>query len=159
MATYSLAISKEETRENTAFGTLPTADLIKEVVVGESGLLRVGYSARFKSSVAEAGKAAIFIGANQLKLFSNEAKVVSASTVSTTFHQLSSSKISGLSANTSVVATGTDVTTGQLLSSGLDGGSAEFWLTPGTYEVSVQFKATSGSVTAKERRLFIEAPE
>lgn len=159
MALFSLAIAKEETRENTAFGTLPTADLIKEVKVGEKGLIRIGYSARFKSSVSGAGKAAIFLGANQLKLFTNEAKVVSASTTGTVFRQLSSATTTGLAANTASEATGTDSTTGQLLSTSFEGGMAELWLAAGTYDVSIQFKATSGSVSAKERRLWVETPE
>jgi hypothetical protein len=158
MALYSLAIAKEEMRESATFGTLPTADLIKEVVVGKHGLVRVGYSARFKSSVSSAGRAAIFLGANQIKEYTTEPKVVSASTVGTTFRHLSSS-FRGLVTSTSGEATGADVTTGQLLTANLEGGMAELWLAEGTYEISVQYKATSGNVTAKERRLWCEVPE
>lgn len=159
MALFSLVVAKEESRENTSFGTLPTADLIKEVKVGEKGLLRIGYSARFKSSVAGAGQAAIFLGANQIKLYTTEPKGVAAATTGTVFRQLSSSATTGLSANSSNEASGADVTTGQLLSATLQGGMAELFLAAGTYEVSVQYKAASGSVTAKERRLWVEAPE
>lgn len=158
MALFSLAIAKEETRESATFGTLPTADLIKEVKVGEKGLLRIGYSARFKSSVSGAGKAAIFLGANQLKLYTTEPKVQMVSTVGTTFRHLSTSW-GGLTTSTSGEATGADVTTGQLISASIEGGMAELWVAPGTYEVSVQYKATSGSATGKERRLWVEVPE
>lgn len=159
MALFNLAISKEESRESTTFGTLPTADLIKEVVVGEKGLVKIGYSARFKSSVSAAGKAAIFLGANQLKLYTTESKVVSASTVGLGFRSLSSGSNAGLVTYASGDAVGTDATTGQLLSTSLDGGMAELWLAAGTYDISVQFKATEGKVTAKERRLWCEIPE
>lgn len=157
MAVYSLTIAKEETRENTAFGILPTADLVKEVKVGESGLLKIGYSARFKSSVSGAGAASIFLGANELKLYTTEPKVQFATTVGTTFRHLSSF-FGGLTTSTAGEAVGADVTTGQLISASTSGGIAELWLAPGTYEVSVQYKASSGSVSAKERRLWCEAP-
>lgn len=159
MALFNLAISKEESRESTTFGTLPTADLIKEVVVGEKGLVRIGYSARFKSSVSAAGKAAIFIGANQLRIFTTEAKAIASGTIGLGFRNLSSSTGTGLQVYASGDATGTDVTTGQLLSVSTEGGMAELWLAAGTYDVSVQYRATEGKVTAKERRLWVEAPE
>src|SRR5690349_10367695 len=60
-------IATEESRESTSFGTLTTADEIKSVVLPENGLLVVGYSAIVKSSVSAAGRAAIFVGSNQLK--------------------------------------------------------------------------------------------
>lgn len=158
MALFNLAISKEESHESTVFGTLPTADLIKEVKVGEKGLVRIGYSARFKSSIAAAGKAAIFLGANQLRLYTTEAKPQQCSTNGTGFRHLSSG-FSGLVTSTSGTATGADVTTGQLISGGIEGGMAELWLAAGTYEVSVRFLASEGTVTAKERRLWVETPE
>lgn len=158
MALFSLAIAKEETRESATFGTLPTADLIKEVKVGEKGLVRVGYSARFKSNITGTGRAAIFLGANQVKEYTTEPKVVSASTIGTTFRHLSSS-YRGLVTSTAGEAVGADVTTGQLLTASLEGGMAELWLAEGTYEVGVFYKATSGNVSAKERRLYVEVPE
>lgn len=158
MALFNLAISKEESRESTTFGTLPTADLIKEIKVGEKGLVRIGYSARFKSSVSGAGKAAIFLGANQLHLYTTEAKPQQCSTSGTAFRHLSSG-FSGLATSTSGTATGADVMTGQLISGGIEGGMAILWLAAGTYEVSVRFLASEGTVTAKERRLWVEVPE
>jgi hypothetical protein len=158
MALFSLVIAKEETRESASFGTLPTADLIKEVKVGEKGLVRIGYSARFKSSVSGAGNAAIFIGANQLKLYTTEPKVQSTATVGTTFRHLSTG-FSGLVTSTAGEAVGADVTTGQMIAASVSGGEISLFLAAGTYEVSVQYKGTSGSVSAKERRLYVETPE
>lgn len=159
MALFSLAIAKEESRESTVFGTLPTADLIKEVVVGEKGLVRIGYSARFKSSVSAMGKAAIFIGANQLKLYTTEAKAVATSTIGVGFRNLGSSSATGLAAYASGDATGADVTTGQLLSTSLESGMATLFVGAGTYDISVQYRATEGKVTAKERRIWVETAE
>ena len=158
MALFSLAIAKEESRESTTFGTLPTADLIKEVVVGEKGLLRIGYSARFKSNGSGTGKATIFLGANQLKFYTTEPKAISVSTVGTTYRHLSSSP-AGLVTSTSGEAIGPDVTTGQLIAAATEGGMATLFVGAGTYEVSVQYRATAGNVSAKERRLFVEVPE
>lgn len=158
MALFNLAISKEESRESTTFGTLPTADLIKEVVVGEKGLVRIGYSARFKSNASGTGKAAIFLGANQLKFYTTEPKATSVSTVGTTFRHLSSCP-AGLITSTSGEAVGADVTTGQLIAAAIEGGMAVLWVAPGTYDISVQYRATEGKVASKERRLWVETPE
>lgn len=158
MALQFISIAKEESRESTTFGTLPTADLIKEVKVSEKGLIRIGYSARFKSSVSGTGHAAIFIGANQLKLFTTEPKVVSAVTVGTQLRHLSTTW-TGLATSSAGEATGVDVTTGQLISASTEGGECSLWVAAGTYEVSVRYNATSGSVTAKERHLWVEVPE
>jgi hypothetical protein len=158
MALQALAIATEQERTSTTFGTLPTADLIKEVKVGEKGLLRIGYSARFKSSASGAGQAAIFIGTNQIKLFTTEPKAVAAVTIGTTFRHLTS-RYAGLAASTAGEATGVDATTGQLISASTEGGEAVLWVAPGTYDVSIQFKATSGSIFVKERRLWVETPE
>jgi hypothetical protein len=158
MALFSLAIAKEETRESATFGTLPTADLIKEVKVSERGLLRIGYSARFKSSVSGAGAASVFLGANELKLYTTEPKVQFATSVGTTFRHLSTG-FSGLVTSTAGEAVGADVTTGQMIAASVSGGEISLFLAAGTYDISVQYKATSGSVTAKDRRLFVETVE
>jgi hypothetical protein len=53
-----------------------------------------------------------------------------------------------------------DVTTGQLLGRNLAAtlmGLAVVFAAAGTYDVSIQFKSASGSVTAKERKLWVEA--
>lgn len=158
MALFNLAISKEESRESATFGTLPTADLIKEVVVGEKGLVRIGYSARFKSSVSGAGKAAIFLNTNQLRSYTTESKVQQCATNGTAFRQLTTAP-AGLLTSIAGTATGADVMTGQAISASLEGGMVSLWVAAGTYEVSVRFLASEGTVTAKERRLWCEVPE
>jgi len=156
MALSFLTIAAEESRESTTFGMLPKADSLK-VTVPEAGLLRVGYSARFKSSASGAGRAAIFVGTNQLKTYTTEPKALAVATSGTSFRQLSSSQL-GLTVGPAE-ATGADVTTGQLVSASIEGGMAVIWVAAGTYDVSVQFSATSGKVFAKERRLWVEVVE
>jgi len=148
-------IATEQTRENVAFGTLTTADEVKSVVLPENGLIAIGYVAKWKSSVSEAGKAAVFIGANQLKT-SPEAAVQEATTSGTSFLTLGTAA-TGLTSSTGATAF---TTTGQTLASSTGaaaatGGLCYVFAAAGTYNISIQFKATSGSVTAKERKLWV----
>lgn len=153
-----LVIAKEESLVSATYGTLATPDEIKEVKVPENGIVLIGYSAKFKSSVSGAGAAAIFLNANQLKEYTTEPKDAATGTTATTFRNLTSSW-RGLSTASAGEATGADVTTGQLIGSSLIGGLAAVFLAAGTYTVSVRFKASSGSVSAKERRLWVGVPE
>lgn len=153
-------IATEEGRTNTAFGTLTTADEISGVVVPENGLILVGYQARWKSSVAGAGRSALFLGANQLQKneITAQAAVETSTPAGTNFVSLSSSANGGLEGTTAQTTFGTPATTGTLVGVGGttgNGGMATIWAAAGTYAISVQFKATSGTVTAKERRLWV----
>jgi hypothetical protein len=149
-------IATEETRENTAFATLTTKDEITGVVLPENGLIIVGYSANTKSSINKAGRIAIFLGANQLKSqTTGSVAVQEAETESTTLGRTISYSGGLIYGGTTSSA---DVTTGQALSGGNAAGFGGFCIifaAAGTYNVSVQYRATSGSVTAKERRLWV----
>lgn len=152
-------IATEETRENVAYGTLTTADEITGVVVAENALLVVGYIAQFKASVSS-GTAAIFLGSNQLKImgagggpFSQAAEGSAA-----TFKGLGTNGF-GLFSGSS--QPGAAVTTGQILSPATTaaeqaqgGGVVYIFAAAGTYALSIKYKASSGSVTAKERKLW-----
>jgi len=151
-------IATEESRTNTAFGTLTTADEIKEVVVPTNGLILIGYQAIVKQSVSSAGRVAIFIGANQLKgATSAEPKVNETTAVSGTefFNVASAANGLGVSGGGALA----HVTTGQLIApeqvASAAGGFATVFVAAGTYAISVQFKASSGSITAKERKLWV----
>lgn len=170
-------IATEQSRENTAYGTLATPDEVT-VALPENGLLIVNYSAMWSQSVASAARAAIFIGTNQLKAYGGagppnaESARMTAGTAA--FFLLSSHPIGLVSGTYSGYAG--DATTGQ--SGGLAkvcyyevgaeayetgpatkvesaaGGACEIrGLPAGTYKVGVQFKASSGTVTAKNRAL------
>lgn len=149
-------IATEQERTNVAFGNLTTPDEVKSVVLPENGLIVIGYQAKFKSSGSGTGSAAIFLGANQLKVQTVTApKVQEAKTVGTAeFFLVATSNGGGL--ETATGNPGADVTTGQLLGSGNTiAGLSYVFAAAGTYNISVQFKATSGSVTAKERKLWV----
>jgi hypothetical protein len=141
-------IATEETRENVAFGTLTTKDEIASVVLPENGLMLIGYIANFKSSVSAAGRAAVFIGANQLSASGAAQQALS---VGTGFRRLHTAW-GGLTVGPNENAW---LTTGEILGSPLEAGFAVVFGAAGTYTVSAQFKATSGSVTAKERKLWV----
>lgn len=151
-------IATEQSRENVAFGLLGTADEIPSVVVPTNGFMMIGYQALAKSSVGNAGKAAIFLGANQLKIAGSvvgEAPVVSEESIGTGtgFGTLTSDRL-GLRHHEGGAAF---VTTGQVMATntGTGGGVVFVHAAAGTYNVSVQWRATSGTVTAKERKLWV----
>lgn len=153
-------IATEESRTNTAYGKLTTPDQASSIVLPTDGLLGIAYQAMWKESVSGASKAAIFIGANQLKVASASAPVVQEagnSGVVNVYAPLGTAVFGlGSGAASGAGYTG-DVTTGQIISGGLAVGSGVVYLAAaaGTYDVSVQFKSTSGSVTAKERKLWV----
>lgn len=147
-------IATEQSRENTAFGVLSTADEIKEVVLPENGLIAIGYMAKVKSSVSAAGRAAVFVGSNQLKAIKvGEPVEQEAATIGTNLTQLSTTG-HGLENGGEEGLTAADVTTGQVVGVGSKGGIAYVFAAAGTYAISIKYKATSGSVTAKERKLW-----
>lgn len=147
-------IATEQSRESTSFGTLTTADEIKEVVLPENGLLVIGYAALAKCSVSAAGRAAIFIGSNQLKIAGATVPVVQETELFGTGFQTISSVARGLDRGegTSYVTTGQAVYAAKTEHTG---GMCFVHAAAGTYNISVQYRATSGSVTAKERKLWV----
>lgn len=147
-------IATEESRENLAFGTLTTPDEITSVVLPENGLMVVGYEALVKSSGAGAGSAALFLGGKQIKIAGSTSPEVQEVATNGTGFQNFQTTGTGLSTRNS----GTSfVTTGQVLGNPAvqgTGGLCVIFAAAGTYNISVQFKASSGSVTAKERKLW-----
>lgn len=150
-------IATEETRTSTEYGTMPTPDEIKSVVLPENGLICVAYRAIAKSTVSAAGNFALFLGSNQAKAgtggTSPEAR--SANITGTNFKPIgivqSGPEISGVSETW-----GGDVTTGQYLIPTLNSSPyAVLFAAAGTYNVAVKFKASSGSVMVKERKLWV----
>jgi hypothetical protein len=146
-------IATEQERTNVAFGTLTTADEVKSVVLPTNGLIVINYMTIAKSSVSGAGKLAVFLGANQLKVISTTTpEVGETSTSETKFTTITTAAggLSNINAGTSFVTTG--MATG---SSAGGSGQLLVFAEAGTYNVSVQYRATSGSVTAKERKLWV----
>lgn len=169
-------IATEETRTNAAFGLLATPDQVPNVAVSQDAIVIVSFKALWKESVAQAGRAALFIGGNQFKKPSGSGtpKVTAAmndagATVDTYAHLFSHPV--GLLSQTPAGSAASDVTTGQALTASggvyesnasgtptaLTNEAGGFCiienLAAGTYTFSIQFKSASGSVSVKERRL------
>lgn len=145
-------IATEQERESATFGALTTKDEVTGVVLPTNGLIAIAYRGIFKSSVAAAGRAAVFIGATQLKTAAVGAPAVQEASTSGTAFRTMTTFPGGLI--TDSVESSSFVTTGQaLVNSGGTGGLIYVFAAAGTYAVSVQYKATSGKVIAKERTL------
>ena len=151
-----LTIETESERESATFGAMTLADEIKNVVLPTRGLIVVGYMAKWKCSVASAGRAAIFLGTNQLKN-PQTASAVEAEAGGTTEYSVLSSSVNTAGLATSTGGATALTTTGMPLSAstGSGGGLAYVFASAGTYNVSIQFRATSGKVFAKERTLWV----
>jgi hypothetical protein len=153
-------ITTEEARTNTAYGLLTTPDRVQNLVVPTDGLIVIGFQGMVKSSSAAAGKAAIFIGSNQLKTAAATPVVQEASTGSADTYYPYSTCVFGLDWNSSLGSYTGDVTTGQTLgnggsTTGLSGGLCVVFANAGTYDISIQYKASTGSITAKNRKLWV----
>lgn len=159
-------IATPESRTNVAYGTLTTPDQVTGFVLPTDGLIVMAYQALWQESVAGAARAAIFVGATQLKAAPNstnqssapvpqEASTGSGSVFNDDLALASQSGgLASEQAPSNVIYSG-DVTTGQILGLSGAGGPCYIFAAAGTYTVSVQFKSTSGSVTVKNRRLWV----
>jgi len=178
------SIAAVESRTNTAYGTLTTPDQVNQLVVPANALVEVFYQATWQEAVAQAGRAAIFIGANQLKV-ATESGNTAVTQAATTGSGGSSSQDKALgSCSIGLVSSGGDYSTGDVNTGQVVGFATQaattaiefagafsratpaaavamagpcsiFGLPAGTYDISVQFKASSGSVTAKNRKLWV----
>ncbi len=168
-------IATEQSRENTAYGTLTTPDEVT-VMLPENGLISVGYQATWKESVEKAARAALFLGSNQVSIATgspgSEALPQAAQTrakEAERFFPLATAG-TGLASLHPLGGYAGDVTTGQIL--GFLGESAQeaggspyetvtgaggichIFAAAGTYKLSIRFKASSGKVTVKNRKLW-----
>lgn len=154
-------IATEESRTNVAYGLMTTPDRVQNIVLPADGLLVVAFQGMWKNSVSTAGRAAIIVGVNQLKVVTSAgvAPVVteaSGNSVINTYRPISTNP-AGLAAASSATAYTGDVTTGQAIAPGGSEipGITYIFAAAGTYDISIQWAATSGSVTVKERKLWV----
>lgn len=149
---------------SAAYTTLGTPDQVAGIVLPTDGLIFVAYQALWQSSVGSSGRAAIFIGATQLKVTGNGGGFPAVqeangnATAATDAGLSTSSAANGLIGNNGA-APGADVTTGQVVgngSTGFGGGPVAIFAAAGTYTVSIQFKVVSGgTVQATNRKLWV----
>jgi hypothetical protein len=156
-------IATSQSTVSTTYTTLSTPDQVAGVVLPTNGLIAVWYQATWQESVVGGARAAIFLGANQLKAGGQAAPGVQECGIGAGGPNVNVPLISfwGGVTTTGAGAGSSDVTTGQVVGlsvlSGQLGGPAYIFAAAGTYTVSIQFKVTSGTVTASNRRLWVEA--
>lgn len=162
-------IATTEARTNVAFGLMPTPDQVNELVVPTDAVICVLAQMTWQESVAGAASAALLIGANQLSTVGvTGGSPITATGVGVTSGQPANidealstwpGGLRGQTSRSGGAYTG-DVTTGQAIglqagATGVMSGICFLFVAAGTYDVGVQFKATSGSVTAKNRKLWV----
>lgn len=180
----SIVATTETLVTPVAYAFAATPDRVQNVILPTDGIIRVRYQATWQESVAAAARAAIFLGATQLQAAKGDAAGASAIGVCEAGTgaagagndvPLSSCPV-GLVSGRGGPYSG-DVTTGQIFGlaqassasiltvGGLScapaapfghGGHVDIWAAAGTYDVGVKFKASSGNVTVKNRRLMVE---
>lgn len=177
-------IATPQARTDPAYGTLTTPDQVT-VTLPTNGLIRVFYQATWKESVDDTARAAIFIGANQLKVANTPGAITpqaqSARTITAggpdIYIPLASFGM-GLYSSASGIDDYQDVTTGQAIGIADDaatasnsrqdvggvsytappsGGPCYIFADAGVYTISIRFKSSSGSVTVKNRKLWVAA--
>lgn len=163
-------IPTTESRTNVAYGTMPTPDQVTGIVLPTDGLIYVGYQATWQESVNAAAAASIFVGANQLQIAATNftGPTVTQAALGTGAAAIDKPLASfpgGLRSSDGLAQTSVysgDATTGQLVGVNLTGtatlpvgGPVAIFATAGTYTISVQFRSTSGSVTVKNRKLWV----
>lgn len=149
----------EEARTNTAYGLLGTNDKVSGLVLPNANdLIVVVFAAEIKSSAAAAGKAAIFVGSQQLNASSLLGEVATSGT--NNYRQINACGGGLVSDTVDLGATAVDPTSGGggplslSRSLGNSGWCVIGNMPAGTYDVSVQVKASSGSVSMAFRRLW-----
>jgi hypothetical protein len=166
-------INGKGTRNSTLYGpldtgTAPGPDQVPDVVLPTGGgLIFVVFVGVIEHSVADAGAAAIFLNSTQVKI-SNQTNGPGGqlSTPSTTANNPRPiySTTSGLQVGEPGSAADYlgHAHTGQIVGHngsagvGREGGITTIFVdNEGTYNVSIQFKATSGTVSCDERRLYV----
>jgi hypothetical protein len=158
-----------ETRTNSAYGSMPTPDVVRGIEVPSDGLLFIAYRAQWRETVAGAARAAIFVGSSQLQnLLESSGYSAQEGRTNNSSANLWGLLVShGVGLNGNAISSPTPLaipTTGASL--GIDqgplgastsrvygGGVIAVEVAAGRYDVGVQFRATSGSVTAQDRAL------
>jgi hypothetical protein len=170
-------VATEQERESAAYGTLSTPDEV-EVVLPANGLIAVCYQALWQASKPETTNAALFIGANQLKVWGplgsnpeTQAAVVQEAgqgmvlscpigLVGTVLSSFEAPVTSGQAVG--VVGNGGKGFAYELgvslqlskLDGAVLGGPCYVYAAAGTYKISVKFRSSSGKVKVLDRKLW-----
>lgn len=163
---FHSAVATSQSITSTSYDYLTTHDTVT-VDVASSGVISIAVAATWFESVSGAARAAIFIGSNQLKGISGASSVpvvqeTPHGNTATVFQPLYTTA-GGLKGDDNTGGWA-DVSTGQIIGSIQDAGSTtraagltivSIGAGVGSYEVSLRFKATSGTVGALNRNLWV----
>lgn len=177
----SSIIATEQSRESTNFGTLATPDEV-EITLLEKSLLEVTFWAMWKNSISGNGYAAIFLNNEQVHVAEQgagpaperSARIFGKSTsfvplFSTPMGLASVESEEGMNTTEIPGINGKAIFVGLIGKAGLEGtetkaavntgGTAVIYAEPGTYKVSIRYKSITGTITAKNRHLWVEAKQ
>jgi hypothetical protein len=180
-----VSIAASQSVTSTTYTTLSTPDQITGIVVPANGLLEVSYTATWAESVSGAGRAAIFIDSNQITIngpaggflqaaaTGNATAATSGPLFTSTVGLVSTQNGGNVGGAVNPIVGGISVVTGQLYAefggvvaplgpsiTGVfqsAGGACLISPAAGTHTVSVQFRASSGNVSAALRTLRVRA--
>lgn len=175
------AVATEQTTTSTSFVTLATADVVSSVVLPSNGLICVAYQAMWKGS-GGAPRAAIFLNSTQVSVAARNASSVQtqgAAIAGSSFYNPLATTPLGLASGDALGSDyGGDATTGQIIGVAPDlggttgarfevggtgaslatsptGGPCFIFAAAGTYDVSIKFKISAGTLSAKNRKLWV----
>lgn len=160
-------ISASGTRTNPAPGQLSNGpDRVSSVVLPTDGIILVWFQAVWKQSVASTAHAYLYLSSNPVVAANHagatpgtgnsEAWIGTTANADVALHSWGGGLLS--SNSNPMVAYSGDVTTGQIIGSSVSNGYyGPCWIfaAAGTYNVEVNFWADSGTVTVKDRRLWV----
>lgn len=169
-------IATEQSRTNAAYGLLTKPDEVPNLILPAGALIAITYSALWKDSATNSAFAAIFLNASQLQIRGSgtafETQSASHTDATATDWNLLTTSPQGLTSGAggsleAMPSTGVVLSQGNVTPEALAGGTLMTLqkgiggllliegLAEGEYDVTVQFKSTTGgsTVTAKERKL------
>lgn len=136
-------------------------DVVPGIVLPTDGLIAVGYQAIWQNTVGSNARAAIFLGATEVKMGNGSGAPGTAEAFGppeVNDDGIVNSYPCGLQMAGGAGAA-TEITTGQILgtfTTAAQGGVCYIFAAAGTYDVSIQFKnSAAGSLTVKNRHLWV----
>lgn len=164
-------IAAEQTTTSTSYTEMGTPDRVEDIVLPTDGLIFIFFQALWKNGISQGGRAALFLGENQLKVHDSDASgapVVQEATgpVSSAYATLVALGGGLFGATVPAADLTAPVGTGQILGWTTQPTGAGVGPSPGvvvaadagTYDVSVRFRntpAVGAAVGVKERKLWV----
>jgi hypothetical protein len=163
-----VAIPGEDTTSNAAYTLLATPDQVASVAVPAKGYLKVKYFAAYKVSAAATVAAAIFLNSAQVGMVNvadldvvdtasaEMSTAVGAGNVNKYAAVQSRTVVGGGGGLVNVTGAPADAAFTAFPTSGMVVSPAEIFVAAGTYTVSIRFKTSAGTLSVKDRRLWVE---